>query len=166
MFALKPISPSSIPNALAKAERYRLLNEPGLAESICRDVLHADPENQQARISLVLALTDQIAHHPRAFAEAITSAGQLDSAYERAYYTGIAWERRARARFQSGGHDAKHQTYDWLQRALALFEEAEAVRPEGNDDTVLRWNTCVRLLQQHPEIAPREAEVSEGILSE
>lgn len=166
MFALKPISPSSIPNALAKAERYRLLNEPGLAESICRDVLHADPENQQARISLVLALTDQIALHPRAFAEAIACAGKLDSAYERAYYTGIAWERRARAQFLSGRHDAKHQTYDWLQRGLALFEEAEAVRPEGNDDSVLRWNTCVRLLQQHPEIAPREAEASEGILSE
>ena len=166
MLALKPISTSSIPNALAKAERYRLLNEPSEAESICRDVLHVDPENQLARISLVLALTDQIAHDSRVFAEAVSCVGRLESAYERAYYAGIAWERRARARFHAGGHDAKHQTYDWMQRALALFAAAEAARPEGNDDAVLRWNTCVRLLQQHPEIAPRAAEVSEAILSE
>ena len=28
MFETKPISPESVPGALAKAERYRLLNEP------------------------------------------------------------------------------------------------------------------------------------------
>jgi hypothetical protein len=34
-FDLKPISIASIPRALEKAERYRLLNEPEQAESIC-----------------------------------------------------------------------------------------------------------------------------------
>jgi hypothetical protein len=154
MFVLKPISVSSIPGALAKAERYRLLNEPSEAESICRDVLEVDPDSQLARISLVLALTDQVAHDPRIFADAVKQAARLESPYERAYYAGIAWERRARARFNAGGHDAKHHTYDWICRALDFFQEAEKLRPEGNDDVLLRWNTCVRLLRQHPEIAP------------
>ena len=42
MFALKPISRDSLDGALAKAERYRLLNEPTEAESICRDILEVD----------------------------------------------------------------------------------------------------------------------------
>jgi hypothetical protein len=154
MFVLKPISVSSFPGALAKAERYRLLNEPSEAESICRDVLDADPDNQRARVSLVLALTDQVAHDPRIFSEALKQTDKLESPYERAYYAGIAWERRARARFNAGGHDSKHHTYDWIRRALEFFQIAENLRPEGNDDVLLRWNTCVRLLRQHPEIAP------------
>ena len=166
MFALKPISASNVSSALAKAERYRLLNEPSEAESICRDVLEAEPGNQQALISLVLALTDQIAHDPRIFPEAIKQAGQLDSAYDRAYYAGIAWERRARARFHAGGHDSRHHTYDWILRARAFFQEAENLRPESNDDAILRWNTCVRLLHQHPEISPGIAEATASIQSE
>ena len=62
MFALKPISHESVTGALAKAERYRLLNEPGEAESICCDILEIEPRNQPALISLLLALTDQISH--------------------------------------------------------------------------------------------------------
>lgn len=166
MFVLKPISQSSVANALAKAERYRLLNEPDEAESICRDVLEAEPENQQALISLALALTDQIPQNPRVFAEALAVTGKLESGYDQAYYAGIAWERRARARFHAGGHDAKHQVYDWIVRALEQFAEAESLRPEAKDEAVLRWNTCVRMLQQHPEIAPQAAEVSAGIMSE
>ena len=49
MFQLKPLSPSAIPAALAKAERYRLLNEPEQAESICEDILAAQPDNRAAR---------------------------------------------------------------------------------------------------------------------
>jgi hypothetical protein len=45
VFALKPISHDSVANALAKAERYRLLNEPNEAESICHDILQIEPDN-------------------------------------------------------------------------------------------------------------------------
>ena len=48
MFELKLLSTGAIPAALAQAERYRLLNEPGEAESICLDVLRVDPEHQDA----------------------------------------------------------------------------------------------------------------------
>jgi hypothetical protein len=59
VFQLKPLSKNAIPAALVKAERYRLLNEPGEAESICLDVLQIDPGNQDALVMLILALTDQ-----------------------------------------------------------------------------------------------------------
>ena len=166
MFALKPISHESIASALAKAERYRLLSEPGEAESICRDILEIEPDNQQALVHLVLALTDQIGEHPQSFTDAIATIAKLRSDYERAYYEGIAWERRAKARFRSGGHGAHHTVYEWLVRALQKFEQAERHRPQSNDDAILRWNTCVRFLQAHKEVAPREADELSPIVSE
>jgi len=36
-----------------------------------------------------------------------------------------------------------------FEEAMTCFESAEKIRPEGNDDAILRWNRCVRLLQQH-----------------
>jgi len=44
---------------LTKAERYRLLNEPEEAESICRDILDVDPTHEAALVNFLLALTDQ-----------------------------------------------------------------------------------------------------------
>jgi hypothetical protein len=165
-FTLKPISQDSIAGALAKAERYRLLNEPGEAESICRDILEIQPSNQQALISLLLALTDQLGHDTRAFSGALAIADRLESPYDRAYYGGIAWERRAKSRHQGGGHSASRYVYEWLVHALKLFEEAECLRAPGNDDSVLRWNACVRYLTSHKELAPHVEETPEAIVSE
>ena len=150
MFALKPISRESVPSALAKAEHYRLLNEPSPAESICRDVLGVEPGNQRALICLVLALSDQIADDHRAWSAALEAAEKLESAYDRAYYVGIVWERRAKARHRSGGRDSRHAAYEWIVKALDCFNEAERLRPPGNDDALLRWNTCVRFLTANP----------------
>jgi hypothetical protein len=166
MFALKPISHASVAAALAKAERYRLLNEPTEAESICRDILEIDPGNQQALINLTLALTDQISEDPHAFANAISTLAGLDEPYDRVYYAGIAWERRAKARRHGGGHGADQYTYEWLVKALQLFGEAEQLRSQGNDDAVLRWNACVRFLSCHKELGPRGEDEPEPILSE
>lgn len=166
MFSLKPISHDSVAGALAKAERYRLINEPSEAESICRDILEIEPGNQPALISLILALTDQIPHDSRAFTAAVSTVARLTSPYERAYYEGIAWERRAKSRHHGGGHGASQYVYEWIVKALELFEAAEHLRPLGNDDAVLRWNACVRFLASRKELAPRAEEVSEPILSE
>src|SRR3974390_297692 len=101
MYQLKPLSIAAIPAALSKAERYRLLNEPWQAESICRDILAVDQDNQEATVMLILALTDQ-------FDQGINVQGPLDlipalnSAYQRAYYTGIIHERRAIAIWRQG----------------------------------------------------------------
>jgi len=166
MYLLKPISHDSVTGALAKAERYRLLNEPGEAESICRDILEIEPGNQTALITLILALTDQIGDHPRAFDDAKAIADLLESAYDRAYYAGIAWERRAKSRHDGGGHNSHRYAYDWLVTALDLFANAERLRLAGNDDAILRWNACVRYLAGHKDLVPVEEERPEPIVSE
>jgi hypothetical protein len=166
MFALKPISHDSVAGALARVERYRLLGEPGEAESICRDILQVEPGNQAALIDLILALTDQLPESPGAFADAISTASQLDSPYDRAYYGGIAWERRAKAHYQAGSPGAHRYVYEWIVTALRLFEAAEPLRVRGNDDALLRWNACVRFLNHRRELAPADDEVTEPIVSE
>ena len=153
MFQLKPLSKDAIESALAKAERYRLLQEPVEAESICLDILEIDAENQPAQVMLLLALSDQIGEVAGAAARAQELAGRLQNDYERLYYSGLVAERRARAHLHRGGA-ALHGVHDWLLEALDCFGRAEAVRPAGNDDAILRWNTCVRLLQKHPELRP------------
>ena len=166
MFARKPISHDSVPGALAKVERYRLLNEPTEAESICRDILDIQPDNQAALVDLILSLTDQISDDSHAFTEALSLVPRLHAPYDRAYYAGICWERRAKGRHQRGGHGAQHYVYEWLVKALDLFEEAERLRAPGNDDAVLRWNACVRYLSRHKELGPRVEEQPEPIGSE
>jgi hypothetical protein len=165
MFELKPISAGSVAGALAKAERYRLLNEPGQAESICRDILEIDPNNQRPD-QFDSCLTDQIGDDARAFADALAIVDRLEAPYDRVYYAGIAWERRAKARNNGRGHSAHLYAYDWLINALALFEQAESLRAPGNDDAVLRWNACVRYLGCHKELAPAAEEIPEPIASE
>jgi hypothetical protein len=166
MFTLKPISFNSIDGALAKAERYRLLNEPGEAESICRDILEIEPANRQAQISLILALTDEIPEEASYFATAMEAISHLEAEYDRAYYSGIAWERRAKALFSSRGLGSSGYVYDWIVKALQFFEEAERLRPAGNDSSILRWNACVRFLERHKDLAPRTEQAPEPILSE
>ena len=166
MFTLKPISRESLQGALAKAERYRLLNEPHEAESVCRDILEVDPTNRDARISLILALTDEIPQEMDAFAGATGEISALEAAYDRAYYSGIAWERRAKARHDAGRLGSSGSVYDWIVKALGLFEEAERLRPSGNDDAILRWNACVRFLERHKELTAKTEEVQEPILLE
>jgi len=166
MFTLKPISRDSVDGSLAKAERYRLLNEPNEAESICRDILEVDPANRQARVSLILALTDQLQQDTGAFSSAVSAISGLEAEYDRAYYSGIVRERRAKAVHGAGTQGSGGYVYDWLVKALHLFEEAERLRPSSNDDAILRWNACVRFLDRHKELRPETVEVPEPILSE
>ena len=165
MFNLKPLSKDAIESALSKAERYRLLNEPDEAESICLDILEIDPQNQHAQVMLLLALSDRCGDGSGAAARAQQLAGQLQNDYERLYYSGLVAERRARAHLDRGGA-IPHGAYDWLTDALDCFERAEAIRPPGNDDAILRWNTCVRLLKKHPERGRSPAMREEPLLLE
>lgn len=150
MSAFKPISPDAIPLAIEKAERYRLLNEPAQAESICLDVLAVDPDNQQALVMLLLALSDQFATgSPDCLTEAEAVVPRLHGEYERLYYTGLIWERRGYARAVRGGPGSTTTAYEWLRTAMNFFEQAERLRPAGNDDAILRWNSCVRLCERY-----------------
>jgi hypothetical protein len=160
MFELKPISREAIPEALAKVERYRLLNEPWQAESICQDVLRIEPGNQHALVMLLLSLTDQ-------FGKGVTAAGareilgRIAGEYERAYYAGIIAERWAEALLRQGSPGAGFTAYQSIREAMEQYERAEALRPPGNDDALLRWNTCARILMRNRELRPRGEEAFE-----
>lgn len=157
MFQLKPLSKEAVPAALEKAHRYRLLNEPLEAESICRDVLQVDPENQDALVTLFLALTDQFGErdHPgSAVAQARETLLRIRDEYSRVYHQGILCERQGKAHIKRGGHDA----YEWLREAMELYDKAAAIRPAGNDDAILRWNACARILTGNPHLVPAQEE--------
>ena len=155
-FKLKPISREGIPRAIQKAERYRLINQSWAAESICRDILEIDPANQQVLVMLVLALTDQLAEgvHATVMRAVRETLPRITDAYQRAYYTGIASERSGQAHLHRGGMGSGVIAYDCLREAMGWYEKAEAIRPAGNDDSILRWNTCARLIAAHPQAAP------------
>ena len=144
-YQLKTISKEAIPEATAKADWYRLLNEPGEAESICRDVLAVDPGDQTAIRLLGLAITDQFRGAPSdRRTEAETVFQRLAEPYERLYYTGIARERFAKAQLAAGR--PPHTLIVLFEDALSWFERAEEARPTGNDEAILRWNRCARTL--------------------
>ncbi len=145
-YALKRILPSGIAAALQKADKYRELNQPAEAESICRDVLAIDAENQLALRILGLAVSDQFdAASGQRFNEARDVFARLRDAYERAFYGGLACERQAKAQLAAGlPLGSVRPLFD---QALARYAEAEGLRPPGNDDAILRWNSCVRVLQ-------------------
>lgn len=158
MFQPKPLSREAIPGALEKAERYRLLNEPAEAESICLDILATQPENQPALIALLLAITDRFSKgYGVSDMKAKEVLAQIKGEYERAYYTGIIAERQGKARLTHGGHFSSSQAYDCLREAMSWFEKAEAIRPPGNDDARLRWNTCARIIVKN-KLTGREEE--------
>ena len=165
-FELKNLSPEAVPRALAKAERYRLLNEPGEAESICLDALEADPDNQEALVTLLLALTEQFDHDRAAVADAWKTVARLRDDYERAYFTGIIYERRAKAHVRHGTPRAGPRAYEWLREAMTWYEKADTIRPAGNDDARLRWNACARLIMRDRHLVPAAEEPHEPILLE
>jgi hypothetical protein len=146
---LKRISREAIPRAVQKAERYRLLNQSWATESICLDVLEVDPGNQQVIVMLLLALTDQFGPEPYELARrAQATLGRITDPYQRAYYEGIIHERLAHAQLAHTALQAEAMAYESLRSAMEAFERAEALRQPGNDDAILRWNTCLRTLER------------------
>lgn len=159
-FELKPIDHSYLDKALEKAERYRLLNWPEEAESICLDILAADPENQDATGVLVLALSDQFLVQSRAprVNQAMQWVAKVRDEYRRTYLTGIIHEREGRAHLARGIHGPS--AYAAFRDAMIWYEKAEALEPAGIQEAVLRYNSCVRTIErealvpqeEHPEL--------------
>jgi hypothetical protein len=165
MSEFKPISRDAIPAALEKAERYRLLNEPAEAESICLDVLAVDADNQPALVTLLLALTDQFRTGPsECLRQAEAVVPKLHGEYERLYYSGIVWERAGHAHALKGVPGSAAIAFAWVQRAMEFYEQAERVRPAGNDDAILRWNGCVRLRRRY-HLEPESEELFQPVLT-
>jgi hypothetical protein len=167
MFKLKTLSKASIPSALQKAERYRLLNEPYQAVSICQDILQIDHQNQEALTMLLLAYTDKFSYelYP-AFDRAVEVLERLNDRHCKYYYRGIINERRAKAHLDKGGPGSAELAHDWYAKAMNAYEQALEICSPGNEDAALRWNTCARILNENPHLRPtedrREVEVTDG----
>ena len=157
MFELKSISSQAIARAIVKAEKYRLLNEPQESESICRDILRVDPENQEVLVMLLLSITDQFGRTSEVGADqAHQVLGKIGGEYERAYYSGIISERWVKAQLRGGAHPSLasgrfREAMDWYGKAMALA-------PAGNDDAILRWNACVRFMERNPSLSSQPEE--------
>ena len=149
-YELKAISKAGIPEAMAKVELYRYLNEPEEAESICRDILAVDSEHQLARRMLGLTITDQfLGVSSDRYNEVLAIFQGLRDPYERLYYSGLLHERRAKAQLHAGY--SPHILLPLVEEAMQCFAEAQKIRPAGNDDSILRWNRCVRLLESRDD---------------
>lgn len=159
MSELKALSSEAIPKALERAERYRLLSEPEDAESICLDILEIAPDNQPALELLLLSRTDQLdGGDPRTLERARRVLPRLASEYDRCYYGGLICERQAKRLLHRRGQRGHEAAYDWLRYALEEYEQAIELRAAGDDEAILRWNTCVRLMKRHGlQASPRES---------
>lgn len=156
MFELKPLSKEAVPAALEKAKHYRLLNEPGAAESICLDILQVEPDNQEALITLVLAISDRFGKdYAVGDAQIQNYLFRIRDDYRRTYYNGIVYERRAKATLNKGAVGSESTAYELFRQAMSWFEKAETIRPAGNDDAILRWNGCARIIMNN-KLEPRE----------
>jgi hypothetical protein len=159
---LKPVTREGVAAALQKAHRYRVLNDSIAAESICLDVLAAEPDNADAIVMHVLTITDQFASgHAEDLRRAGIAVARVLSPYANAYYNGIICERWAKSILERDVPRAKEMAYEWIDKALGWYEKAEKLRSPGNDEAILRWNTCVRMLQRDADLRPREAEAYE-----
>jgi hypothetical protein len=154
-FELKPMHRGAVPAAVAKAEHYRLLNDPRQAESICLDVLAIDPENQKALVILVLSLSDQLERRKDAgVKQAREYLARVKDPYQRVYFDGLVCERRAYTVLATRHPGSGAAAHAWFRQAMDRYEEAERIRPPDNDEAILRWNSVVRMLGRHPEIRP------------
>jgi tetratricopeptide (TPR) repeat protein len=157
---LKTITPDGVDAAVARAEHYRLLNQPAQARSICHDILAVDPDNQRALVALVLATTDDFATGATSVNEAKGYVGRLADEYQRLYYSGLIAERQALAQLTKG--PSAVFAHDGFREAMEWYEKAAEIRPEGNDDAILRWNACVRAIKDG-NLRPRHQEAELGL---
>ena len=167
MHTIKRISASGVPAALQKAERYRLLNESSAAESICRDIIAIEPNNQDALVVLLLSITDQF---PDDLGDCVRRAREvlprLSGEYERAYYAGIICERRGNVQRRQSMPGSGSMAYESFVEAMEWYEKAESMRPADDDEAILRWNTCARVLDADPHLKPTPVEQYEPVLED
>lgn len=162
---LKAITRAGVEAALAKARHYRVLNDSAAAESICLDILDVDPTNVEARVTHLLSITDQFdAGRAADLRRAEEAAAALEDPYRNAYYHGILCERWAKSILRRSVPRGDEMAWEWIDKAFGWYAKAEKLRTPGNDEAILRWNACVRLLVARPRVRARTAEAWEPAL--
>ena len=156
MFELKKLGKEAIPAAIEKAKQYRLLNEPGAAESICLDILEIEPENQEALVIIILAMTDRLNRdYSVGDSQIKTYLDKLSDDFQKAYYNGIVFERRAKAILRRNSIGNEATIYELFRQAMDCFEKAENLSSDQNDNALLRWNACARIINSNG-LSPQE----------
>ena len=164
---LKSLSPKAIPGALGLASDSRQGGQSQTCESICLDVLQAEPGNQEALRLLVLSHADRFDAESTEHEMAARDAqSRLTGEYDRAFYDAYILHRSAQVAIASGSPSSARVVYALLARAMASYEDAERSRPEGNDDAILLWNACQRLMQATPHASLRETQAFETYIGE
>jgi len=157
MSDLKTLSKEAIPEAIDKAKHYRVLNEPWHAESICLDILEISPDNQEATYIMILAITDQFgSKFKTSLRETLEKTSLVKDDYEKYYCKGLIYERQATTALKRATPRANYIAYDFLCSAMEWYEKAEKIKPRNNDETILRWNSCTRLMIKYKLEAEKE----------
>lgn len=166
MIKLRTLKFEAIPTAMEMAKSYRLLGESEEAESICLDVLEVVPDHQEALTILLLSLTDKFTEDGMvaAFDRAREAVEKLNDQYCKSYYSGIIFERRAKYHYRKGGPGSGGVAYDWYVKAMRALGDALSSCDPDNQDALLRWNSCARFINNHPDLKPDNAAQADLIM--
>ena len=131
----------------AELARHGFIASPTSRSAQAADILATDPDNQGAIILLLLSLSDQFTDNiPENLDKAWSLLPRLKDDYLQAYYQGLLFERQARVYMRRASPGSGFSAYDLFCDAMRLYEKAARVRPPGNDEALLRWNTCARTI--------------------
>jgi len=157
---LKQLHADEIPDALERAEHYRERDEAAQAESICHDVLLADPHNQRAHILLLQSLCERFGKgYSVDFIQALEILPEIEDAYDRAFYAGFICDHKAHALLSDPENGCRYDAYEYLAQAMECYEKAEKLRPNGCSEVRQRWNACARIISaNHLEPWPVDAD--------
>ncbi len=146
------IHKNTINSALDKAKQYRLLLEPELAVSICLDIFNIDKKHQETIIVYILALSDNLSKQKND-TKIFDAIKLLTSEYHKKYYTGIYHERKALSLMK--GNMSASFAYNLFTKAMDFYKQAIEISADDNDDAILRYNSCIRIIQ-HNRLSPRQ----------
>jgi hypothetical protein len=144
---LKQIDADEIPEALERAAHYRELDESAQAESICHDVLLADPHNQRAHVLLLESLCDRFGKgYAVDLIQALEILPKIEDTYTRAFYAGFICDHKAHALLSDQENGCRYDAYEYLCEAMMWYERAEKLRPGKCSEARQRWNACARII--------------------
>ena len=158
---LKTIEKADLDAALAAAQNSWSELRADNAESICLDILEADPGNQSALELLLRSRIELLKKGlPRGVAQAEELIPRLESDFDKAFFSGMLREGQARYLLEKRGRQSSNVAYSWFRQAMEDYEEALSKNP-GRIEPKLHWNACVRTIQSNPHCIPPPEDAEE-----
>lgn len=158
---LKILETGEIDAALAAAEACWSRSEVEVAQSICQDILEADPDHPTA---LELLFLSRVALLSKGLPKGVERAQELiprfGSEFDRAFFSGVLRETQARYLLERRGRHSSFVAYSWFRHAMDDFDEASTKDP-NRPEPRLHWNACLRTLQANPQCVPAPEEMED-----